>query len=143
MGMGVKTVALSLLAAALAPCTAARGASVTWNLAAPLPHPVSPGLFSFTADFHAPESSCHGSGPKQCWRNASILNADLNQPRLRAAAKLMRGAFWRIGGSPADQTIYEFGGTACPRSCAPLVTAVRPPSPPHATSPPACPAAGC
>ena len=76
--MGVKTVALSLLAAALPPYTAARGASVTWNLAAPLPHPVSPGLFSFTADFHAPESSCHGSGPA---RGSTVVGGCVERSR--------------------------------------------------------------
>ena len=114
---------LFLLAAPSA--AAATVATVSWNQAQPLPQAVSPELFSFTADFHAPESSCHGvpTAEARCWQNASILNADLTHPRLRSAMKLLAPAFWRIGGSPADMTTYGgFGRTRCPRSCAPLVT---------------------
>ena len=99
-------------------------ATIRWNPAAPLPQAVSPELFSFTADFHAPETSCHDvpKAEAQCWRNASILNADLSHPRLKSAVQLLAPAFWRIGGSPADMTTYGgFGKTQCPKSCATLV----------------------
>ena len=99
--------------------------TVSWNPAAPLPQAVSPELFSFTADFHAPETSCHDvpKAQAQCWQNASILNADLSHPRLKSAVQLLAPAFWRIGGSPADMTTYGgFGKTQCPKSCATLVT---------------------
>lgn len=99
-------------------------ATVTWDPAAPLPQAVPPELFSFTADFHAPETSCHGvpKSEAQCWRNASILDADLSHPRLKRAVELLAPAFWRIGGSPADMTTYGgFGKTECPKSCAALV----------------------
>ena len=74
----------------------------------------------------APESTCHGvpESETHCWRNASILNADLTHPRLLSAVQHLAPALWRIGGSPADMTTYGgFGSTPCPRSCAPLVTA--------------------
>jgi hypothetical protein len=34
---------------------------------------------------------------------------------LRGAAAALAPAFWRIGGSPADDTLYEMGGFECPK----------------------------
>ena len=118
--------ALLPLSAASKPAAAA---TLQWSAANPLSTPVSPSLFSFTSDFHAPESRCHvhgvPDGEALCWRNASFLNADLTSSRLLSAVQHLSPAVWRIGGSPADDTVYSFGGKiTCPTTCKPLVLSV-------------------
>ena len=90
-------------------------ATISWNTTPS--HTVGAELLSFTSDFHSPESLCHDEGRSPCWAGASILNVNLSEPTLKTAAKVLAPAFWRVGGSPADQTIYEFGATKCPVSC--------------------------
>jgi hypothetical protein len=42
----------------------------------------------------------------ESWDNSSILNADLQNPNLKAMAKGLGPSFLRIGGSQADQILY-------------------------------------
>ena len=93
-------------------------ATITWD-AAPL-RTLQPQLASFTSDLHAPDTACKSTGPdghkvkSYCWANASVLTLDLASPRLRAAAAALAPAYWRIGGGPADETLYDMdGSTPC------------------------------
>lgn len=90
-------------------CTISVQSAVSWS--------ASPTLASFTADFHSPDSKCkkHENRSEYCWANASILNVDLTHPILIQAAGLLSPAFWRIGGTPADSTLYQMGGFRCPK----------------------------
>ena len=45
---------------------------------------------------------------KRCpWRGASMLEANLDDPLLRSAAKLLAPFYLRLGGSLSDQIVYE------------------------------------
>ena len=44
----------------------------------------------------------------ESWGNASVLNADLSHPKLRAAAGGLSPWFLRVGGSQADEVLYRF-----------------------------------
>jgi len=47
---------------------------------------------------------------KRCpWRGASMLEANLDDPLLRSAARLLAPFYLRLGGSLSDQIVYEEG----------------------------------
>lgn len=82
------------------------------------PRRITSQLASFTMDFHAPDSACkkHEGLTKHCWANASIFNVNLASPVLKGATKALAPAIWRIGGTPADSTLYAMGSmtAGCP-----------------------------
>jgi heparanase 1 len=45
----------------------------------------------------------------EAWGNASVLNADLRNPVLMAAAGGLSPSFLRVGGSQADEILYRMG----------------------------------
>eukprot|EP01084_Bolivina_argentea_P004808 9110_1 len=45
---------------------------------------------------------------KEPWTNGSILEANLSNPDLITLTKALAPAFWRIGGTPQDNAMYNF-----------------------------------
>ena len=69
-----------------------------------------------------PENKCNwGICP---WGNASVLNANFEDPTLRKIVSRMDGAYLRIGGSICDSVVYNFSE---PATCTPFSPA--PPQP--------------
>jgi hypothetical protein len=60
---------------------------------------VAPEFISTTLDWWSPKA--------EGWGNSSVINADLSYPNLVAAAKGLSPFFLRIGGSQADEIIYN------------------------------------
>ena len=61
---------------------------------------VAPEFVSSTLDWWPPTD--------EAWGNSSVINADLSHPNLLAAAKGLSPFFLRVGGSQADEIIYNF-----------------------------------
>ncbi|EDQ88010.1 uncharacterized protein MONBRDRAFT_26729 [Monosiga brevicollis MX1] len=66
---------------------------------------------SFNFDWH---TASEGAS----WVNASVLNIDFENPRLRALARAMAPAYLRIGGSEGDLASYLVNTQAPPSDCA-------------------------
>ena len=72
---------------------------------------VSPRFMCATLDWW-PSTKCdYGRCP---WRGASMLEADLNDPLLHGAARLLSPFYLRLGGSLSDQIVYEEDDGSCP-----------------------------
>ncbi len=65
---------------------------------------VRPEFVSTTMDWWAPSA--------EGWGNSSVINADLQNPKLIEAARNLSPFFLRIGGSQADSIIYDFRSAA-------------------------------
>jgi len=82
--------------------------SMNYQLMTKRAHGTIPNYFaSFTLDFHP------GSEGPEWGKNASILEIDLNDNRLRTLTKNLAPAILRIGGNEADKMIYALDGVKC------------------------------
>ena len=61
-------------------------------------------------------NGCGGEG-KQWSSNASVALVDLTNPNLKALAKGLAGATWRIGGTHQDSVIYQVGNSTQAEEC--------------------------